>query len=239
MPSRTFLQLCQDVVSDLGVAGGTLGSVTGLTSQEQQRIVNWVARADLYIQNLWADWKFLWYLDTAASALANQDFITPVLPSYASSIGDIDRNSVWINPGTALARQIQWMDWDKFYQIYQVKPKVTQTYPTFFSMDPTGKLWLNTIMPALTPFAMQYWTFTNRMANNTDTSPIPAQFDQVICERAKLYYAGRENAVEIQTDSMATYTDQMEKLEAFYLPKNIAGRKHKNDQNTVPVSYVE
>lgn len=237
--SRTFLAMVQDVVSDLGVAGGTIGAVTGLTSQEQIRICNWVARADLYIQNLWADWKFLWYLDNAASASANQDFVTPVLPTWAASIANIDNKSVWIFPGTAQARQIQWMDWEKFYQIYQVKPKTTQTYPTFFSLDPSGKMWLNTFVPALTQFAMQYRCFSNRMVNNGDVSPLPSQFDQVICERAKLYYAGRENAVEIQTDSMATYTDQLEKLEAFYLPNNIAGRKHQNDYTTTPQSYVE
>lgn len=238
--SRTFLQLCQSTVSDLGVAGGVLTSVSGGSlNQEQQRIVNWVARADLYIQNLWTDWNFLWYMDQAASGAAGTDYITPSLPSNADSIHSIDKLSVYIDAGTVNARQVRWMDWNQFYRLYQMRVKSTETYPAFYSMDPSGKLWLSSKLASTKVFSMSYWFNPKGMTQGTDTSPIPTRFDTIIVERAKIIYAQREDAPEILNGSTAEYMDQLDKMQAYCLPHNEAGRKLSNDSITTPDAYVE
>lgn len=237
--SRNFLALCRDVVSDLGIAGGLLQSVQNLQSQEQVRVCNWVARADLYLQLLWADWTFLRYSDTAMVAAAGDDFVAPQPPVWADSIISYDLNSLWMNPGQATAQHIAWLAWPAFQDLYQRKPKTAQARPSFFSVDPTGKLWLSHIMLDMTFFSGEYHVIGRRMLNDNDTSPIPEAFDSLICERAKIIYAGRENAQEILTSASAEYADQLDKMQAYCLPDNLSGRTSRNDRTTIPPSYVE
>jgi hypothetical protein len=237
--SRTFLNLCKDVVSDLGIAGGTLQSVSGALNQEQQRIINWVARADLYVQDMWADWKFLWVNDTAVTAQAGSSLLAPVIPTWAANIQSIDTQNLWQGYGTAMARRIPYMPWDQFKSLFQVKPKTPSPTPSFFSQDPTGALWLSNSVPALTAFALAYWVIGSRMTTDQSTSPIPNNFDNIICERAKILYAQRESAPEILTGSSAEFEDLLDKMQAFCLPDNTASRKLRNNTDSMPSAYVE
>lgn len=238
--SRTFLALCQDVVSDLGVAGGVIQSVTGNTNIELQRIVNWVARADILIQAQWSDWNFLYFKDEIAVA-ANADFVTP-----NQSFDDIDRKSMCFYPDTQSPgpNYPQWMDWEKFQVAYQNRPKLPQQWPNSWSQDPSGKLWLSStvtpIAPATTtPVQLCYWLNPVRMVNNNDTSLIPNKFDNAIVERAKILYAQRENAPEILTGSSAEFEDIYEKMMSSCLPSGRAAFKSRNDYTTNPDGYVE
>ena len=237
--SRTFLALCRDIVADLGIAGGTLPSTQGLQNQEQVRICNWVARSDLYLQNLWTQWNFLWVQDRAITAPLGSNACTPTLPIWAANIQTYDLKSFWINFGAANAQNIPWMEWNQFYRVYLSKPLMTQAVPTYFSIDPAGNIWLSNNMPSLTTFAMEYYVVGNRMQVDADVSPIPNNFDSIIVERAKIIYAGRENAQEIMTSASAEYSDQLDKMQAYCLPENLGGRTLRNDSTTIPLSYVE
>jgi hypothetical protein len=237
--SRTFLALCKDIVADLGIAGGLLQSTQNLTNQEQIRICNWVSRSDLYLQNLWTQWNFLWYNDTAITVQAGSNSCLPAPPAWMANIQTYNLKSLWINFGQASAQNIPWMPWDQFYKIYQSKPLITQLVPTYFSVDPAGNLWLSNNMPALTTFAMEYYGVGNAMTLDASVSPIPNNFDTIIVERAKIIYAGRENAQEIMTSASAEYSEQLDKMQAYCLPQNLAGRTLRNNSTTVPLSYVE
>lgn len=235
MSSRNFLALCSEVVSDLGVAGGSLSTtLVAQLATEQQRIVNWVARADLQVQNLWTDWTFLWYLDKNVTCAANTDFAVLDPPSNAEQVDRLDNDTFYVNYGTSSAMKLTWMDWEKFYNIYQIRPKATGLYPTFYSRDPTGTVWFDRILTQATTFALAYWYTGNAMVNPTDVSPIPYKFDRIIVERAKILYAQRENAPEIMAGSTAEYTDLLDKMQAFYLPNNYMGRTSRNDRTTSP-----
>lgn len=237
--SRNYLQLCQDIVSDLGIAGGTLATTTGSLSQEQQRIVNWVARADLYVQQLWSDWKFLWYQDTNVVGAAGNDFIIPNPPANADSVLRYDLTKLFAAFGTSDAQRINWMEWNQFFQTYQSRAKQTQALPASFSIDPSGKIWLSSILAANTTFALPYWVIGKRMVGDAAVSMIPTPVDNIILERAKIIYASRENAPEIMTGASAEYADLLDKMQGMYLPDNMGARTLRNDHTTIPVSYVE
>lgn len=233
--SRSFLALCQDAVSDLGIVGGVIQSVTGNTSQELVRMVNWVARADLYVQNLWSDWNFLWFRDSVTIA-ANADTF-----AVNNAFNDIDHLSLVINPNlTGISPSFPaWMDWEQFARTWQNKIKTPAPSPANWSIDPSGKIWLSHMTTAAVPASVAYWKQPVRMVNNTDTSPIPTIFDTIIVERAKTIYAQRENAIEILNGSTAEYMDTLDKLESSYLPSGRAARKSRNDRTTNPDAYVE
>lgn len=237
--SRRFLDLCKDVVSDLGIAGGVINSVTGTLNQEQLRVINWVARADLYVQNLWVDWSFLWYADPAVLVQANSDVLSPSLPSWAANIQTVETGSLWLGAGTASAKPIRFTDWDTFRQLFQRKLKSSAATPTTWSKQPDGKLLLSQTMQGALTFTLDYHCIGKRMVSDNDTSPIPVNFDQIICEKAKMYYAERENAQEIMSGAVAEYTDMLDKMQAIFLPDNTAGRRSKNNDDSAPRAYVE
>lgn len=237
--SRTFLQLCQDVASDLGVSGGILQSTTSGINQEQQRMCNWVARADLLTQNLWTDWNFLWAQSNNLTVNAGANNLTVTPPSWASNIQSYDLETMWCNPGTSDAQIVPWMDWDEFYTSFVVQPLQSAYVPSVFSVDPSMTIWFAQSMKASTTFAIQYWCVGNRMTTDSATSRIPNNFDDIIVERAKLLYAQRENAPEILTGSSAEYMELLDKMQAYCLPRNRAGRTSKNNASTVPQAYVE
>lgn len=237
--SRTFLELCKDIVADLGVAGGVLQSTQGLTQQELIRVCGWVARADLYLQNLWTQWNFLWVNDAAVSAQAGTDFCITSPPAWAANIQSYDLDSLWINAGTAAAQRVVHMDWNNFYLMYQVLPKATRAVPNFFSVDPSGKIWLSEFVSANTTFSLSYYVVGKRMQADGDTSPIPANFDTIITERAKIIYAGREDAPEILVSASAEYTEQLDKMQAYCLPGNLGGRTLRSNATIIPEAYVE
>lgn len=237
--SRTFLQLCQDVVSDLGVAGGVLQSTTSGTNQEQIRICNWVARADLLIQNLWTDWNFLWVQGSnlTVNAGSNKLVITP--PTWAANIQSFNEETLWYMPGTNNAQIVPWMKWEDFYRSFMVQPLMTAACPSVFSVDPTNTIWFSQNLTDNATFAIEYWVVGNRLSGDTSMSPIPNNFDDIIVERAKILYAQRENAPEILTGSTAEYMDLLDKMQAYCLPRNRAGRTSQNNRTTVPPAYVE
>lgn len=238
--SRTLLELCSDVVSDLGVAGGTLQSVIGTSlNNEQRSIVRWVKKADLFVQLLWADWRFLWYQDTAFKVLAGSNIGQPTLPSWAQNVRNYDRTSMFQGYGSGMSRPVPYLDWNRMVQIYLSKPITGSNVPNFWSINPQGVVVFAQSMIADTYFTVSYHVSAKPMATNTDTSPIPNDFDAIIVERAKIFYAEREAAAEILTGSTAEYTDLLDKMQAYCLPDNVAGRTLQNNPSTMPSAYVE
>lgn len=238
--SRTLLELCSDVVSDLGVAGGTIQSVVGTSlNNEQRSIVRWVKKADLFVQLLWADWRFLWYQDTAFTVLAGTNTGQPTLPSWAQSVRNYDRESMWQGYGTGMASPVPYMPWQRMVQLYLSKPLTAAVTPNFWSIDPQGNVRYSQLVLADTVFTVAYHVSAKPMASNTDRSPIPTDFDGIIVERAKIFYAEREASGEILSGSTAEYTDLLDKMQAYCLPDNVAGRTSQNNPSTMPSAYVE
>lgn len=235
--SRRFLDLCKDVVSDLGVAGGAINSVTGTLKAEQVRIINWVARADLFVQNLWVDWLFLWVADTQVLGQANSDILTPSMPAWARAIPTIEEDTLWLGATSATARPIKYLPWATFRNAFDRKLKGTSAVPVAYSRRPDGALVLSHKLTQDSTFALDYHVIGKRMAADNDTSPVPEQFDNIIVERAKIFYAEREDAPEIMSGSTAEYTDLLDKMQAVCLPENTAGRRLRN--TAAPSAYVE
>lgn len=235
--SRSLLSLCKDVVSELGVAGGTIQSTAGLTSQELQRCVNWVIAADILIQSEWSDWNFLYFNDLGNITLAkgSQQIVT------TNQFDDIDHESMVFNWGSQspLPAYPKYMDWKHFSMVYLSRPiQTAATTPPNWSVDPSGQIWFSHFANVATAVRVAYWLPPVRMVNDTDTSAIPYKFDRCIVERAKMMYAQRENAPEILSGSTAEFGNLYEKLMSSCLPAGRAAFKSRNDHTTMPDGYV-
>lgn len=206
-----YRELCQDFVRELGIAGGE-GPVT-VTNQvgELRNVVRWIAEAALWIDNLWADWRYLWFAMDATVATRE---LPP--PPDGTIPRRWNRNAVWVNYGTGQARQLKFLEYDEFNQLYLARPQ-TNAVPSRFTIRPDNKLMFNCTPATAIPVHVEGWRRPIRLVENTDTPAMPADFHRIIVARAAIMYGNREAAGEIISGMEAEYADLLEKLQSDQL----------------------
>lgn len=222
--SRQYLDLCRALVAELGVAGGT--GPSGVTGQsgEFANIVQWVGDADIYVQNLWQDWKFLWSEGPIGQSLPIGD---GDITTVTDILAEVEEGLV-LHSGTSQAYRPKWMPYPDFRVRYLTTPKQNAAKPTNWSVRPDGIVVLSHNVTQITPWTLEYHRRPERMVDNTNQSPIPTHFDRIILARAAVIYGGREDAPEIIASYTAEYVDALEKMESAYLPGQ---RNHRRSQN--------
>lgn len=217
----TLLSWVQDLWREAGAAGVqpvTTANATG----ETRRFVNWVIRADIHIQNLWQDWKYLRNETSIATVAAQSTLTNPLVPTVAAA-----GLSLW--------------DYDTFYIIYPNSGGVQTPIPTVEyekvrnqPLDPAGTGAPNRviIMPdntwrldppvpdAAYTIGADYFMTPVRMVNDGDTSLIPAQFHEVVLGKSLMYYGNFENAADAKTAGQELFDDYLARLENSQLPNN-------------------
>lgn len=200
-----FRELCQGYVKELGISGGT-GPTTVLNQTgEFANVVRWIADAALQIDNLWRDWKYLW--NEYETTLTGQSIAI-------ANAREIDRNSVWINHGTANARQLEWQEWTLMRETRN-RPSLTGT-PVYFSVNPAGMLYLDRPVTTL-PIRLEYWKKPTRLTDDSDEPDLPEAYHRIILCRAAIMYGNREAAPEIISGMEAEYIDMLDKLQSDQL----------------------
>ena len=210
---RTYLQLCQDLYREVGASGGNptqvLPSVAGAQG-ELLRLVNYVHDAELDIQNLWVDWKWLnasFYCYTGINGDHNGIYTQP------GGLGNLSNTSAF---PTDLA------EWD--YPSFKIWPAGStnltgppQTLPTVerqevrefvfdnLDFDIPSRVIIendNTFKFDLAPdqsyqLLLGYRKVPYDLKVDADISNIPARFaNRLIVEWARLKYGLFENAAE-------------------------------------------
>jgi|SRR3990167_11091827 len=226
--SREYLTLCRDLVAELGVAGGSGPSSTVSQVGELGNMVRWVAEADLYVQNLWLDWKFLWARASGQLLLANTDTIT---------VADLEtevENGLILKSGTAAAYRPQFLAWPRFRERYDTIVRTASSTPAVWTVRPDNVIVLSELVSADTPWTLEYYRTPARLSANGDLSAIPVRFERIILARAAIIYGVREDAPEIVTGFAAEYADTLEKMESFYLPGFRNSRRAQSDGKPQP-----
>ena len=200
-----FRQLCQDLVKELGIAGGIGPSSVKDQTGEFANVVRWIAQATTWIDNLWRDWKYLWVeYDTT---------MTGQSLAIADS-REIDRGSVWLDFGTGIARQLEYIEWKRLREL-RARTALTGR-PVQFSIDPSGTLFLDRPVTAQ-PIHLEYWKRPTALVENEDTPDLPEEYHRIILCRAAIMYGNREAASEIISGMEAEYIDLLEKLQSDQL----------------------
>lgn len=200
-----FRELCQDVVKELGISGGIGPSTVSAQTGEFANVVRWVADSCLWIDNLWRDWKYLWV-----------EYETVMTGQSLAIAGarEIDRGSLWLNFGTANARQLEWIEWILMREI-RARAPLTGT-PVSFSVDPSGTIFLDRPVSGQA-IHLEYWKRPTRLTNDLDEPDLPSEYHRLIVARAAVMYGNREAAPEVISGMEAEYTDLLEKLQSDQL----------------------
>lgn len=209
----TFLELVQDLHYESGAAGTAPSSVVSQSGQAR-RMVNWIKQANLDVQNLWLNWKFLRGADSRALTPASNTLAVP--SDFAE--GWWDTNTFRIVPSGETTEQFILAA-----QYEDVKDEILDTS--------SGTPWRVTIMPdnslrfegtpdAADTFKGDYYRGPDEdeLAENTDESSIPSRFHRVILGRALILYANYESAPEAKIQGQEIFEDYLARLENHQLP---------------------
>lgn len=208
-----FLTLVQTVHRESGSGGIAPTSLVGLKG-ENLRLQNWVAQADLEIQERHSDWQFLWS-QTSITLEAGVNLYYPfpngaltVIPG--SSVAEYDRDSFFLD-GSRLP-VVNYLDVKR-------EPLATDVgRPYRCVLMPSDTLRFDP--PPDQAYSVQFdvWRTPIMMLQSADETPIPARFHLAIVGLALQKYAKFENAPEILQAGADMYAHWLMKLEADQLP---------------------
>jgi len=201
----SFLVLVQDLHEAVGAAGVAPAAVTGQTG-ENLRLVNWIIKADNYIQDLWIDWKFLWAQSgNMPTAAASNTLATP--PTDLN-VWDFETFRIDNDPIEVV----------EYHEVRSQILDTTQDKPSRVLIMPDNTLLFEPVPDAIYQITSDYWKQPTVLAANADISAIPADYHEAILGRAMILYANYEGAPEAKTQGKEIYTEQLARLENNQLP---------------------
>ena len=209
----TFLQICQDVARECGVAGGADASPkpTAVTGQigELNRIVNWVADAYIEIQGT-RNWRWLRRSFTVDTVSGTGIYS----PSDCTDVDDaavISRFKTWRlddrrNPpkifltssGVGSQVFLTWTEWDNFEYLYKTGALQNQTsQPVHITVNPKDQIELGIVPNDIYTLRGDYHRSAQILAANGDIPEMPTDYHSLIKYQAMEYYGLFESAPEI------------------------------------------
>jgi len=201
--ARTFLQLVQDLYREVGAAGGTPTTAiptTQNTTGEILRLVNYVHDAELEIQNMWVDWKWLRQTLTFYTGTQNQTGIFTTLngavSAYPPDLAEWDWKSFFIYPVNATQpQQLETAEWQEVRN--QVFNTTSFNQPFRVIVMPNNTFRFDNIPDQSYQCFCEYRTVPYDLKNDADVSNIPSRFaNRLIVEWARFKYGLFEGASE-------------------------------------------
>jgi hypothetical protein len=208
-----YLELLQTLHRECGAAGRAPTGVTNLTG-EAARLAGYVQQANLDVQNLWLNWKFLWGQDSRA--------LTPSVNTLAApaDMGDglWEMDTFKITPaGETIAYELLAQEYDA---VRTESVDVTPGTPWRAVIMPDNSLRFEGTPDAADTFSADYFRSPDEdeLTDATDEPSIPSRFHQVIIGAALKMYAEFEGAEEILAKGTRIYDTYLQRLENSQLP---------------------
>lgn len=199
-----FITLVQQLQRECGVHGAPLTTVVGQSGM-YSKLVNWVADADLHIQNLKTDWKFLWSQYSVTTIAGTSE------PAVPADLNRWDRDSFYLNYSLASSKHLKYLDY-KQWRDGLGRGVQTNRKPSYVVIKPSNQIVLHNPPDAAYALTADYWKSSSRMAANGDTSPIPETYERVIILQAKLWYAEEQEMPPVyEAASRELYGDPRER----------------------------
>jgi hypothetical protein len=209
-----YLQLCQRARQQCGIEGDGPASVIAQQGM-QKKLVDWVAEAWLYIQNL-RQWD--WMLARMSIALpTGQSQIT--LPA---DFRQLDTRYVNLVDGTGQYQPLSVLDFATFRNQYERAALQTQKPDAVTIAPGNAVLKFSRIADADYTLVADYWQNAVLLAANADAPLIGEQDQWAIIYRAMTYYAAHEDAPEVFQDAQRKFDAAMVGLYAVQMNDALA-----------------
>ena len=214
MAKSSYLQLCNDVIRECAISGGDISAVTSQTGL-RNKVVEWVAEADMHIQKLYRDWNFLHTSHSDTTITGNKDYVKP------TDLGHWDTSSFFLDYTSDDYVHLDEMDYIVWRNEYGLGTQ-TNDKPAWVIIKPNKDLILHSPPDAAYTLTADYWQLPTRLSANTDTSSIPEQFEKIIVYRAMMFYAQHEEAGEFLQYANQEYQQALLELKANEAPNHEA-----------------
>lgn len=199
-----YLDLVQALWRESG-SGGSKPSTVESQVGESERLVYWIRQADEFVQELHADWNFLWG-QTSFDTVSGQSVYAPTV-----EVSLFDRDA-WFIDGESVPC-LEYIDLKGSVRID------TSGVPWQVVLLPDGTIRLDGDPDDAYSVQYDYWAPVQTMPiSSTAESAIPVEFRQVIIGKALMLYAEYENAPEILQKGATMYDHWLKRLEAKQLP---------------------
>ena len=204
----TFLQLCQRVRQECGVAGDGPSTVLNQVGV-LKKIVDRTARAWVDIQSSRPYWKFMRNQTTFLTVVGQRTY-NVVTDLGISTLDKFDRQNTYLYlTSTEDEKMLEWVPYDKFRTQYRTYPSER---PTVITEGPGRNLQFNTTPDEIYTVTYDYWMTPELLAANTDVPSIPEHFQDVIVWRAVMMFAGNEGATDLFAYAKQMYTPMLMQL---------------------------
>lgn len=204
----TFLELVQELVTELGIGGVNQGATVPDTVVNQVgqlwNAQNWIKKANNNLQLLHTDWQFLTV--EYAETLSIGSTAVPV-HSGNEIVKTWDRGSFWINRTTALSAPLVWQNWETFRRITLPRDvaAATNTKPTIITQQRNDVLLLDADCNLAYALTAEFYKVPKLLAIDADVSDIPAEYHRLIICEAAIKYGNKEAAPEVISGMEAEY----------------------------------
>lgn len=231
----TYLQLCQKFRRTSGISGSGPTAVTGQTGIAEL-IVDWIADADQLIQEQWFNWGFMWGTKTFNTVANDKDYtLTDLsLVTGSTALNNWDDTSFVVSPTSNSYQRLKSLSYKEYRGNYKLGTVPTGK-PTHVVIQPDNSIILYPTPDAVYSVTADYFKKPNRLAANTDTSPIPVQYHDAIIYRAKLMYAEYEEIPNLYQSASIDYDKIMQSLQAHSLPDMHLERRSDNSDYDLTV----
>lgn len=201
-----YLELVQNLHRESGTGGPLPTTVVGNVG-EAARLVYWIGRADIEIQNAHNDWDFMWVQDTFQTVAAQSRYL------FAADVKTMDESSFFID---SLGLNLNVMD---YLKVKDYPQDSTQGTPYQVILEPDRNMRLEAIPDAV--YTVRHDYFRNPVAMAIDdaaVSLIPEAYHWAIIGKALTMYAMYENAPEAMQHGTQIFGEWMESLQSNQLP---------------------
>lgn len=208
----TFLELCKRVHERSGMSGSGPIDVTN-QAQSLMKLVGWVQDADIEIQALKGQWKFLW----------RRSLTSLTLGKYFYTAGELGlTNPKAIVKLSIAGRGLTQIDWDKWTA--EIEPIYDSGLldggePVTFTQDPQGNYHFYPVPNSAYSIKTDYYIAPARLVVATDVTPIPDDHQDTIVQRALMTYAKFEEDGDLYNMANRDYEEKLTKLCNEQLPK--------------------
>ena len=208
----TFLELVQALHSEVGAAGAGPSTVVNQV-KENARLVHWIKRADLRVQNKWINWKFL-RAEFTTNNVTSAGVATLSAPAILKT-WDLDTFKI-LYPGDTEYSDIDVVEYE------ETKGEVlttSQGAPSRVIIMPDNSLKFDPVPDGVYTVQADFYKKPVALVNNTDISAIPEEYHlSAVLGRAMIYYGNFENAPEIKLQGQELYAEGLAEMENHQLP---------------------
>jgi hypothetical protein len=231
----TFLQLCQTVRQECGVAGDGPTSVVNQVGV-LKKIVDRTSRAWVDIQTSRPYWKFLRNQFTFQTEVGVREY-SVVDDLGLTTCDKFDRTNTYLYlNSTDDETELVW----RAYGVFRSRYRTYQTArPVVITESPGRKLAFNSIPDAIYTVTLDYWMTPEKLSQNADVPSIPEHFQDAIVWRAVKMFAGNEGATELFQYANSMYNPIFGQLvvDQGDLPTAVAAHPIARGQRDVSIGF--